>query len=97
MLPTGAIVDRFGVKPLMIGGASLATVSTLHRGPVAPSFTVIIVTQFFWGIGMSTWMFGREVAAVDMVRRRPARAADERAHGASAARGWRSARLSAAS
>ena len=68
MLPTGAIVDRFGVKPLMIGGAALATASTFTAA-VAPSFTVIIVTQFFWGIGMSTWMFGREVAAVDMVRR----------------------------
>lgn len=68
MLPTGAIVDRFGVKPLMIGGAALATVSTFTAA-VAPSFTVIIVTQFFWGIGMSTWMFGREVAAVDMVQR----------------------------
>ena len=68
MLPTGAIVDRFGVRPLMIGGAALATASTLTAA-LAPSFTVIIVTQFFWGIGMSTWMFGREVAAVDMVRR----------------------------
>lgn len=68
MLPTGAVVDRFGVKPLMIGGAALATASTFTAA-VAPSFTVIIVTQFFWGIGMSTWMFGREIAAVDMVRR----------------------------
>ncbi len=68
MLPTGAIVDRFGVRPLMIGGAALATASTLTAA-LAPSFTVIIVTQFFWGIGMSTWMFGREVAAVDMVQR----------------------------
>ncbi|MDE2837673.1 MAG: MFS transporter [Chloroflexota bacterium] len=68
MLPSGAIVDRFGAKPLMIGGSILATVSTFAAA-MAPSFTVIIVTQFFWGIGMSTWMFGREVAAVDMVRR----------------------------
>ena len=68
MLPTGVIVDRWGVKPLMVGGAALATASTLTAA-VAPSFAVIIVTQFFWGIGMSSWMFGREVAAVDMVRR----------------------------
>ena len=68
MLPSGALVDRLGTKPLMVGGASLATVSALGAA-FAPSFTVIIVTQFFWGVGMSTWMFGREIAAFDMVHR----------------------------
>ena len=57
-----------GDEPLMVGGASLATVSALGAA-FAPSFAVIIVTQFFWGVGMSMWMFGREIAAFDMVHR----------------------------
>ena len=68
MLPSGAIVDRLGAKPLMVGGASLAALSGLAAA-LAPSFAVIIVTQFVWGVGMSAWMFGREIAAFDMVRR----------------------------
>lgn len=68
MLPSGAVVDRLGAKPLMVGGASLAALSGLAAA-LAPGFVVIIVTQFFWGAGMSAWMFGREVAAFDMVRR----------------------------
>lgn len=68
MLPSGAIVDRLGAKPLMVGGASLAALSGLAAA-LAPGFAVIVVTQFFWGAGMSAWMFGREIAAFDMVRR----------------------------
>lgn len=68
MIPAGAVVDRWGTRPLMVGGAALATASGFAAA-FSPSFLMIIVTQFFWGIGMSTWMFGREIAAFDMVRR----------------------------
>ena len=68
MIPAGALVDRYGTRPLMISGASLATVSTLIAA-FSPSFVIILITQFFWGIGMSMWMFGRQIAAFDMVKR----------------------------
>lgn len=68
MLPSGAVADRLGVKPLMIGGAALAASSGLAAA-LAPEFAVIVVTQLLWGAGMSAWMFGREIAAFDMVRR----------------------------
>ncbi|MQF86563.1 MAG: MFS transporter [SAR202 cluster bacterium] len=68
MIPAGAFVDRYGTRPLMISGASFATISTLIAA-FSPSFIIILITQFFWGIGMSMWMFGREIAAFDMVKR----------------------------
>ena len=67
LIPAGGVIDRWGTKPPMIAGASLAAASGLIAA-VAPNFAVVLVTQFTWGMGMSTWMFGREVAAFDMVR-----------------------------
>ena len=67
LIPAGGVIDRWGTKPPMIVGAAVAAASGLLAA-LAPNFAVVLVTQFTWGMGMSTWMFGREVAAFDMVR-----------------------------
>jgi MFS family permease len=66
LIPAGGAIDRWGAKPVMVVGAALATVSGIGAA-LAPHFAVILLTQFMWGIGMSIWMFGREIAAFDMV------------------------------
>jgi MFS family permease len=66
-IPAGAMVDRWGTKPPMLLGAGLATMAAAVAA-IAPGFLLIVVSQVIWGIGMSMWMFGREIAAFDMVR-----------------------------
>lgn len=68
LIPAGAVIDRFGVKPTMVGGALLAALSALAAA-YAPSFAIMVASQFTLGMGKSVWMFGRELSAVDMVRR----------------------------
>lgn len=68
LIPAGAMIDRFGVKPTMVGGALLAALSATAAA-FAPNFAVITASQFTLGMGKSVWMFGRELSAVDMVRR----------------------------
>ncbi len=68
LIPAGAMIDRFGVKPAMVGGAFAAAASSLAAA-YAPSFFVIVASQLTLGMGKSLWMFGRELSAVDMVRR----------------------------
>ena len=68
LIPAGALIDRFGVKPSMVGGALLASLSALAAA-YAPTFAIIAASQLTLGMGKSIWMFGRELSAVDMVRR----------------------------
>ena len=68
LIPAGALIDRFGVKLPMVGGALMAAVSSLVAA-FAPTFAVIAAAQLTLGMGKSIWMFGRELSAVDMVRR----------------------------
>ena len=65
-MPTGAVVDRFGAKVPMQAGAFIATVC-LFAAAYSPNFAVLMLTQFVWGIGQNMWMFGREIAAAEMV------------------------------
>jgi MFS family permease len=67
LIPAGGAIDRWGAKPVMIFGAALATASGVLAA-LAPHFFIIIAAQFIWGIGTSMWMFGREIAAFDMVQ-----------------------------
>jgi MFS family permease len=67
LIPAGGAIDRWGAKPVMVVGAALATVSGIGAA-LAPHFAVVLATQFAWGVGMSIWMFGREIAAFDMVK-----------------------------
>lgn len=66
-IPTGAIVDRWGAKPPMVIGA-LVSVVCLLGAAAAPNFLLLMATQFVWGFGQNMWMFGREIAAAEMVR-----------------------------
>lgn len=66
LIPAGGAIDRWGAKPVMVLGAALATVSGVGAA-LAPHFAIVLATQFAWGVGMSIWMFGREIAAFDMV------------------------------
>lgn len=66
-IPTGAIVDRLGAKPPMVIGALISTLCLL--GAAATSdFVLLMATQLVWGFGQNMWMFGREIAAAEMVR-----------------------------
>jgi MFS family permease len=67
LLPAGGAIDRWGAKPVMVVGAAAATLSGVAAA-TAPNFLVVLVAQFIWGAGTSMWMFGREIAAFDMVR-----------------------------
>lgn len=67
LLPAGGALDRWGPKPVMIAGAAAATLSGVAAA-TAPNFFVILISQFTWGAGTSIWMFGREIAAFDMVK-----------------------------
>ena len=65
-IPTGAIVDRWGPKPPMVVGA-LVSVVCLLGAAATQNFALLLVTQFVWGFGQNMWMFGREIAAAEMV------------------------------
>ncbi len=66
-IPTGSLIDRWGSKTPMAAGALLATLS-LFAAAYSPNFALLMVTQFIWGFGQNMWMFGREIAAAEMVR-----------------------------
>src|SRR5438874_3366117 len=67
LLPVGHVLDRFGRKPVLVGGPLLvATASVLTA--LAPVFQLLLLTQFLTGLGSSAWMVAREIAAVDVVR-----------------------------
>lgn len=67
LIPAGGAIDRWGAKPVMVAGAMLATASGVLAA-LSPHFFFIIIAQFIWGVGTSIWMFGREIAAFDMVK-----------------------------
>src|SRR5438552_5961340 len=67
LLPIGILVDRVGRRPVMIAGplmmCSAAVVTAL-----TPDFWLLLVAQFFSGMGNGMWQTAREIAAVDVVR-----------------------------
>ena len=67
LLPSGGAIDRWGAKPVMVFGAVIVLLSGVLAA-TAPNFWVVVLAQFWWGAGSSIWMFGREIAAFDMVR-----------------------------
>jgi len=66
-IPTGAIVDRWGAKPPMMIGAFVSAVCLLGAA-ATENFVLLLGTQIVWGFGQNMWMFGREIAAAEMVR-----------------------------
>jgi MFS family permease len=67
LLPAGQLLDRFGRKPILVGGPLLVTAASVLTA-VAPVFGLLLVAQFLAGFGTSAWSVAREIAAVDVVR-----------------------------
>jgi hypothetical protein len=67
LLPTGQIVDRYGRKPVLVGAPLLVALGSALTA-MAPFFGLVLVAQFFAGMGLSSWLIAREVALVDVVR-----------------------------
>lgn len=63
----GLLIDRFGTRiaitigPLFIGASVLIA-------SISPYFWPLLVTLFIAGVADSSWMLGREVAGVDLVK-----------------------------
>ena len=67
LLPTGQLLDRYGRKPVLIGGPLLVAAASALTA-LAPVFPLLLLAQFLSGMGNSAWSMAREVAAVDVVR-----------------------------
>jgi EmrB/QacA subfamily drug resistance transporter len=50
MLPAGALADRYGRKPVLIGGLGLFTLASFFCG-AAPSLPVLVAARAFQGVG----------------------------------------------
>ena len=57
LIPAGALIDRFGVKLPMVGGALLAAVSALIAA-FAPAFAIIAAAQLTLGMGRASGCSG---------------------------------------
>ena len=67
LLPVGQVLDRFGRRPVLIGGPILVAIASSLTA-VAPIFPLLLLAQFLTGLGSSAWMVAREIVAVDVVR-----------------------------
>jgi DHA1 family bicyclomycin/chloramphenicol resistance-like MFS transporter len=63
LLPAGLLADRFGRRPIMVGGLALYVVGAV-LAVFAPSLTLMFIGRFIWGLGAS----GPRVAVMAMVR-----------------------------
>ncbi len=64
--PGGVLVDRLGVRVVMLLGPILIASAAL--GVVfAPVFALVLVAMFVAGMGDSLWQIGREIAGIEMV------------------------------
>lgn len=66
VIPAGGAIDRWGTKPVMVAGA-VAVLGAGIMAALAPNFWIVALAQFIWGSGTAVWMFGREIAAFDLV------------------------------
>ncbi|MEW6673004.1 MAG: MFS transporter [Thermodesulfobacteriota bacterium] len=67
LIPSGMLLDRTGFRTGMMIGAAIAVASTAATA-FAPVFWIILLSQFCWGVGLTLWRLGRELAAIDLVR-----------------------------
>src|SRR4029453_9340945 len=67
LLPVGQVPDRFGRRPVLIGRPLVVAWASALTA-FAPVFSLLLVAQFFAGLGSSAWMVAREIVAVDVVR-----------------------------
>jgi len=66
-VPTGQLIDRFGRKPVLIGGPVLVVAASALTA-LATAFPLLLFAQFLAGVGSSAWFTAREILAVDVVR-----------------------------
>jgi MFS family permease len=67
VIPTGQLLDRYGRRPLLIGGPLLVAAASALTA-VAPAFWMLLVAQFLTGLGGNAWTSARELAAIDVIR-----------------------------
>lgn len=67
LIPSGVLLDRTGFRMGMVIGAFIAVISVVVTA-FAPAFWIILLSQFCWGIGLTLWRLGRELAAIDLVK-----------------------------
>lgn len=67
LIPSGILLDRTGFRVGMVIGASIAVISTVATA-FAPAFWIILLSQCCWGVGLTLWRLGRELAAIDLVK-----------------------------
>jgi MFS family permease len=66
-LPGGVLIDRLGAKAVMLLGLVLAIGGSLSTA-FGSRFALLLLAQFFVGVGANLWMVGREISAVELVR-----------------------------
>lgn len=62
-LPAGLLADRFGRRPILIGGIALYIFGAV-ASMLAPTLPLMVAARFLWGLGSA----GPRVASVAMVR-----------------------------
>lgn len=67
VLPMGQLLDRYGRKPVLVGGPLLVGAAS-GLSAIAPTFWLLLFGQFLAGVGSSAWQAALELAAVDVVR-----------------------------
>lgn len=66
-LPVGAIVDRFGRKPMMLAGTLLLTICSVLNA-TAPTFEIFLLYRLLEGVGSAMWMTSRTTLLADMLK-----------------------------
>ena len=64
---SGMLLDRMGVRAVVVGGALVVTVAAFLAALV-PWLAALLILAFIMGMGDSVWALGREVAGVDLAR-----------------------------
>ena len=64
---SGMLLDRMGVRAVVVGGAMVVTVAAFLAALV-PWLAALLILAFIMGMGDSVWALGREVAGVDLAR-----------------------------
>ncbi|MSQ27800.1 MAG: MFS transporter [Dehalococcoidia bacterium] len=67
LMPSGAIVDRWGRRPALLAGPLIIALGAVAMG-LAPNFWALLGGQLISGLGTTLWQLAREVSAMDLVR-----------------------------
>jgi MFS transporter, DHA1 family, multidrug resistance protein len=64
-VPMGLVADRFGRRPLLVGGPILSAVGMVGSG-WAPEFWVLLAWRFVAGAGSAAYMTGAQIYLIDI-------------------------------